>query len=572
MRARDYSPASQAVRISEVAPYLEWQVMARKGARHSEAKVFLSYRRTDSSGHAGRLYDVLVQRFGRDGVFMDIDAIPLGAEVNDVIREAVASCDVLLAVVGRGWLGAPDGTGGRRIDRADDFVRLEIRAAFENGVAVLPVLVNGAEMPASADLPSDLLPFGSRNAVELSDRHWHSDVEQLCRALLRLKEAQSGSVPPSPKSSRRSTPANRPGRLAADSERQASSSAAVGDGVSAGGDEMSSGSSPRRRRSSARLGVAAIASALALVAVGVWSSGGDEPAGACASGVVKAAASSVPVPDGTLVTDGVRIGLVGGGALLTLSPPAAFQRATGAVRTVSPADFDRIDRRPRDGAVFEVSDTGSGSGTLYLGAGGAVFPTEPAALRRFAPKAPAPVALDARGLAGLPRSPRTGSLVRAGGPGSPVWLIRDGSREIATSLCSAPLIIELPKSPGVLDQIPRRGLTEPRSVTSTTTAVAGAVQALPDPGDGFVAKTCRREGANVLVNGSVTNTFTIPLDFTIDVRLVAADATPLTSNSTSLRVGAGATSDWSLVVDGPSEGLVDHCEYLVSNAVPKPTG
>jgi len=303
---------------------------------------------------------------------------------------------------------------------------------------------------------------------------------------------------------------------------------------------------------------------VALVGVGVWSLNRDEPAGACASGVVKAEPKSVPVPDNTFVNDGDRWGLVAGGALLT-PIPAASPPATGSVQTVTHDAFDRMDRRPRDGAVFEASDT-RGSPVFYVGAGGAVFPTDKEALDAFAPKAPAPVPLDAQGLAGLPRSPRTGSLVRAGGPGSPVWLIRDGSREIATNLCTAPLIIELPKSPGVLNEIPRNGVAQRRPGTSTTTAAAGVVPPLPDPLDGFVARTCRRDGASVLVNGSVTNPAAFPVHYTIDVHLVADDATPLTSNNTAVTVGAGATGEWSISVERPTEGSVDHCEYVVSNS------
>lgn len=93
-------------------------------------RIFISYRRDDSEGHTGRLYDALASRFGDEQVFMDIDTIPLGVDFARVITEAVASCDVLIAVIGRDWLTLADSTGRRRIDSPDDFVRLEIKAVI----------------------------------------------------------------------------------------------------------------------------------------------------------------------------------------------------------------------------------------------------------------------------------------------------------------------------------------------------------------------------------------------------------------------------------------------------------
>src|SRR4051794_2677355 len=118
-----------------------------------ELRVFLNYRRDDAAGHAGRLYDSLAERFGKERVFMDVDAIDPGADYGDVIDKAVGSCDVLIAVIGQDWLNATDGKGERRIDDPDDFVRLEIQAALGRDVRVLPLLVQGAVMPSADELP-----------------------------------------------------------------------------------------------------------------------------------------------------------------------------------------------------------------------------------------------------------------------------------------------------------------------------------------------------------------------------------------------------------------------------------
>ena len=173
------------------------------------AGIFLSYRRDDSGGHAGRLADDLKQAFASDQVWRDIEAIEAGADFVDSIGKAVGSCNVLLAMIGPRWLDAKNSAGNRRLDDASDFVRLEIATALERGVRVIPVLVAGADMPAEAALPEVLRPLARRQAHELSDKRWDYDVSQLFGALEKipgLSRRQSPSpqpamapVPPAPK-------------------------------------------------------------------------------------------------------------------------------------------------------------------------------------------------------------------------------------------------------------------------------------------------------------------------------------------------------------------------------------
>jgi TIR domain len=146
-------------------------------------RVFLSYRREDASGHAGRLYDLLAARYGPERVFMDIDAIPLGSEFGETINRAVASCDVLIALIGRGWLHATDPAGNRRLDDPDDFVRREIESALAQGVVVVPASVQGAEIPQAGVLPPSLAPLTRRQGFQLSDTGWQDDVGRLIRRL-----------------------------------------------------------------------------------------------------------------------------------------------------------------------------------------------------------------------------------------------------------------------------------------------------------------------------------------------------------------------------------------------------
>ena len=115
--------------------------------------IFVSYRRDDSEGEAGRLFDDLVGHFGEDSVFMDVAAIEVGRDFRKAIDESIATCGVLLAVIGKEWTDAKNEAGQRRLDDPFDFVRLETASALKRDIPVIPVLVHGAKMPRADQLP-----------------------------------------------------------------------------------------------------------------------------------------------------------------------------------------------------------------------------------------------------------------------------------------------------------------------------------------------------------------------------------------------------------------------------------
>jgi hypothetical protein len=155
-------------------------------------RVFISYRRDDTSGQAGRLYDALAARLGPDNVFMDVDTIDIGVEFKHAIEAAVSSCDVLFVMIGPRWLTAADSRGERRLSRSDDYVRLEVETALGRNIRVVPALVAGAIMPVAEDLPGSLGPLALRNAVEMSDGpRWQYDVSRLMSLLERIRAGES---------------------------------------------------------------------------------------------------------------------------------------------------------------------------------------------------------------------------------------------------------------------------------------------------------------------------------------------------------------------------------------------
>lgn len=145
--------------------------------------VFISYRREETAGEARALFNDLVARVGKDLVFMDVNNIALGRDFREVLRENLASCDLMLVLIGKGWVDAKDQSGRRRLDDPGDFIRLEIGAALKRNIPVTPVLLQGAHMPASERLPEDIKELSFRNGFELSHNRWESDVQEMIKRL-----------------------------------------------------------------------------------------------------------------------------------------------------------------------------------------------------------------------------------------------------------------------------------------------------------------------------------------------------------------------------------------------------
>ena len=146
--------------------------------------IFVSYRRSDSSAIVGRIIDRLEAGFEKEHIFRDLNSIRYGQDFGEVIKEALAGCKVCLVIVGDDWIDARDDAGNRRIDNANDWVRVEVSNALEQGVHVIPVLVENALMPDESQLPDNLKGLISRNAAKVrDDPDFNVDMERLCNAI-----------------------------------------------------------------------------------------------------------------------------------------------------------------------------------------------------------------------------------------------------------------------------------------------------------------------------------------------------------------------------------------------------
>ena len=315
--------------------------------------IFISYRRDDAEGHAGRLFEDLADRFGKASVFMDVTGIEPGRDFRHVIEQQVASCGVLLAVIGKSWLTATDAEGRRRLDDPYDFVRLETEAALKRDIPVVPVLVHGAHMPRPEQLPGVLTDLAFRNSVELTHARWGSDVQLLISALLPYVDAA-----PQPASHNQNAPQ--------DAYQNASPVASAGtdEAAHAGGATglvSSPVAQPGRERAKKPL-LFGLAAALAIMVAGVgyfvpdWTDKAmpPHPAGptfATPAPADKAAplppvATAVPTrPDEKLDAAGVAGEKAVPGSTIAQAPPVLAPRPSAAVApakdTVAPGQADK---------------------------------------------------------------------------------------------------------------------------------------------------------------------------------------------------------------------------------------
>ncbi len=237
--------------------------------------IFISYRRGDSAGHAGRLYDRLRAQLGHDRVFMDVTGIEAGVDFMDAIEGAIGSCTAVLVVIGPDWLTCTDDDGRSRLADPNDVLRLEIGSALARKVRVIPVLVDGAVLPHADGLPDDLKTLVRRQTIELRDTRWDDDADHLLgvlRPLLAPAAPQAVAAP-------------------------------AGDGPPRLVDDAAAASAHVRRNPSRAAAMVAAVAVLAVVALLVWAvprwSSRAAPAPADASSVLAsapAAAASGPVP------------------------------------------------------------------------------------------------------------------------------------------------------------------------------------------------------------------------------------------------------------------------------------
>ncbi|RIW15105.1 toll/interleukin-1 receptor domain-containing protein [Algoriphagus lacus] len=161
----------------------------------AKGKIFISYRREDTSGESGRLKDKLEQVFGQENIFYDVETLEVGLNFDQSIAKALDESKVLLAMIGPHWLKVTDSEGKPRILKSQDWVRKEISLALQKNLRVIPILVNGATMPDSKDLPDELQELSLKHAKEISSSRWNYDVSELVKVLEKIIDKKEEPKP-----------------------------------------------------------------------------------------------------------------------------------------------------------------------------------------------------------------------------------------------------------------------------------------------------------------------------------------------------------------------------------------
>ncbi len=165
--------------------------------------IFLSYRRKDTAGAAGRLHDFLENEFGGDMVFKDIHDIGLGTDFRKAIGKTLMDCKVVLVLIGDRYVSLTDANGNIRIMNPNDYVNIEVSTAlaFKDQKLVIPILVNGARMPKRDQIPESMEALTWQNSKKLSNDYWKTDMERLVKAIreyLQLPKVQAAAATPPP--------------------------------------------------------------------------------------------------------------------------------------------------------------------------------------------------------------------------------------------------------------------------------------------------------------------------------------------------------------------------------------
>ncbi|QUQ64600.1 toll/interleukin-1 receptor domain-containing protein [Kutzneria sp. CA-103260] len=161
-------------------------------------RVFLSFRKADSRWMRDRVYQALTARFGASEVFKSGGSIPAGADYAEILRRQAAECELMLVLIGPAWLDIRGDDGVRLIDRAHDWVRVEIATALKAGNRVVPVLLGDATMlPAAAALPDEIADLARLQFLRVPETHLADELDRLCADVTALMpDLGHGSVSP----------------------------------------------------------------------------------------------------------------------------------------------------------------------------------------------------------------------------------------------------------------------------------------------------------------------------------------------------------------------------------------
>lgn len=157
-------------------------IQPETSTENNTVKLFISYRHDDSDYVTGRIYDNLINKLQHASIYKDVDSIPLGIDFREHIRNSVGKCAILLAVIGNHW--AINKEGKNRLFDDTDWVRIEVETALNRNIPVIPLLIDGAQIPTNELLPESMHALQFRNGMPIRpDPDFHNDIKRLLEGI-----------------------------------------------------------------------------------------------------------------------------------------------------------------------------------------------------------------------------------------------------------------------------------------------------------------------------------------------------------------------------------------------------
>jgi formylglycine-generating enzyme required for sulfatase activity len=157
-------------------------------------RIFISYRRDDAADAAARVAERLAARFGRGSVLMDVNILRPGQRFDRRLEEALAVCDVLIAVIGARWMELLKARERLKAETDEpDYVLEEIGAALRRGIVVIPVRVGRdgqmPTLPRRSELPEDIRDLVLHEKHDVAHERFDRDLAELADAIVEVRRA-----------------------------------------------------------------------------------------------------------------------------------------------------------------------------------------------------------------------------------------------------------------------------------------------------------------------------------------------------------------------------------------------
>lgn len=153
-------------------------------------RIFISYRREDSSADVQHLLDVLKTHLPVEAIFFDRVSLKPGDDFRQEIYRALQDADILLIIIGSKWADSFNERAQLNPENNEDHVRIEIETAIRYGKIVVPLVLEDTAFPAEKLIPKTISGLINKNAI----RYFYGDPKSEGELLDSVKYALKKSL------------------------------------------------------------------------------------------------------------------------------------------------------------------------------------------------------------------------------------------------------------------------------------------------------------------------------------------------------------------------------------------